>query len=612
MRRPFVPFASVLLAFVFLSFALPGVGALAKTDARIRYTVSIPDPAAETFHVTADIYGLKSDTMVFYFPVWAPGAYDIVNFGAYVSDLAARREDGGTLRVIRADTNTFKIVAPSDHIRLEYVVDDIEYLENSAWFSLSDIEDSTKLVFAVGTALFGYPADGKEIPYTVTYTPPQGWNLAVALDPVKGEPNTFSAVDYDELVDAPVQMGAFQRAEFEVNGVPHIITVVAPVELPSGVMDALTATTKNVVKILSGFFGEIPYKRYLFQFYLKSPDRSTESFGALEHANSSTYLMPYYSPDLVPSMLQPVISHEYWHLWSPKRFHVNKLGPFDYQNGPKTTSLWFHEGLTEYYARLLLVRNSQRSQKDFLQTFGSFIEDLYGATQKEPITTLSAELTTRPLIDIISLYTKGPVLGMMLDGEIRLQTGNKKSLDDALVYFNKNYGDHLGGKDFGDDDIIPIIEKATGATLGDFYRRYIAGTEPLPFDVLLPKIGLRPVLIPNMGARLIAVAEGWRVSTIYRGGMAAAGGLKKDDMIVGIGASENKVKPIKELGISPSKLNSWLKDEIGDSKTLSVTYLRNGEEQAATLPVMLVFSSLGIEQSPSKEAAAIRKSMFGF
>ena len=68
-------------------------------------------------------------------------------------------------------------------------------------------------------------------------------------------------------------------------------------------------------------------------------------YGALEHYNSSTYLMPYFAQGAVVDMLEPVIAHEYWHLWSPKRIHVDKLGPFNYQEGPRTTSLWFHEGL---------------------------------------------------------------------------------------------------------------------------------------------------------------------------------------------------------------------------------------------------------------------------
>ena len=188
-------------------------------------------------------------------------------------------------------------------------------------------------------------------------------------------------------------------------------------------------------EMMSAFFGEMPYKRYLFQMFLKVPDRMDMGFGALEHYNSSTYLMPYFAQQAVVDMLEPVIAHEYWHLWSPKRFHVDKLGPFNYQEGPRTTSLWFHEGLTEYYARLLLVRNNLRSQNDFLETFANFVREGFGVQQKEPITILSAELTTRPLEEIISLYTKGPLLGLLLDIEVRQQTGNQKSLDDAFLHF---------------------------------------------------------------------------------------------------------------------------------------------------------------------------------
>ena len=124
---------------------------------RIHYAVSIPDPASETFVVTADIYGVTPDTMTFYFPVWAPGAYDIINFGTYVREFSATTGKGKALEAVHPDVNTWKIVSPSDHVRLQYVVQDIEAVDNSAWFSLSDIEDSTKVAFAVGTALFGYP-----------------------------------------------------------------------------------------------------------------------------------------------------------------------------------------------------------------------------------------------------------------------------------------------------------------------------------------------------------------------------------------------------------------------------------------------------------------------
>lgn len=595
-----------------LAVVLLGASAAFAQGASFHYDVSIPDPAAETFHVRGELHGVASDTMTYFFPVWAPGAYDIVNFGAFVRDFKATTSDGRALEVIRPDDNTFRIVRPTESVVLDYVVKDIEEFDGSTWFALSDIEDSSKVAFAVGTALFGYPEGRTGTPHTVTYVPPSGWELDVALNPVKNSPNTFSAVDYDELVDAPVQMGSFQRYEFEVDGIPHIITVKSPVPLIDKVGDELVAATKEVVEMMTDFYGEIPYDRYLFQIYLKIPRSMSEDYGALEHANSSTYLMPFISQAAVVDMLQPVISHEYWHLWSPKRFHVDKLGPFDYQHGPHTTSLWFHEGLTEYYARALLVRNDLRSKEDFLETFGRFVDEAYGTEQAEPITTLSADLTERPLEEIISLYTKGPLLGLMLDAEIRLQTDNKASLDDAFRLFNAEYADHRGDKEFGDDDIVPIIEKATGASVRDFFNRYIAGTEPLPIRELFPKIGITPVVAVDFGLRPVRADEYWRVAFILRDGGAQENGLQRKDTITGFAVNGGELRTPLDLKLTGGTLDEWLAERLKNGESVEVEYIRDGTRSRMPLKLEWAFKRLEVDPNASDKAKKIREGMFGF
>ncbi|MCB0712668.1 MAG: M61 family metallopeptidase [Ignavibacteriae bacterium] len=577
---------------------------------QIHYDVSIPDPISEIFSVTADLQGVTPDTLTFYFPVWAPGAYDVVNYGHFVSAFAAQDKQGKALQVIQVDSSTYRIAKPSKEMRISYRVHDIEQLEQSPWFGLSDIEDSTRVVFATGTALFGYPDGFKDIPYTVTYTPPQEWNLAVALDPVKGKANTFSADSYDELADAPVQMGGFQQWEFSVNGIPHTVTVTAPAIVSEEAGEKLVETTKEVVQLYSQFFGEMPYDRYLFQYYFKTPSADDVGYGALEHANSSTYQMPWIGEEYLSQMMQPVISHEYWHLWSPKRFHVDALGPFDYQHLPETESLWFHEGLTEYYARLLLLRNKLRDPSDFFNTFSGHVVSLYGIRQDEPITTLSRELPHRPLEDIISLYTKGPVLGLMLDAEIRLQTDNRKSLDDAMIYFNKEYGDHTGGKNFDDHDIIPIIEKATGAKLQEFYQNYISGTEPLPFDEIFPKIGLKVVLVPELGIRLTRSMEGWKVRNVTKEGSAERGGLLKNDVITAVQVDGGEWQLINDLELQPMRFSIWLSQIGGDKVTFRVTRGESVEELQVELDNRR-FGGFLPNREASGKALELRQSMLG-
>ena len=508
---------------------------IATDRASVAYRVKI-DTKGELFIVSAALENISPDTLVFSFPKWGPGAYDTVNFGAWVYDFTATAESGRKLTVVRGDTNTFRVIGCSSarHIDLNYKVKDIESTPISLWFGLTDIEPSYAFANAVG--LFGYPQGFKEIPYTVEYVAPKGWKTAVGLDPIDVERNIYRAADYDELVDAPVQMGTFQRIDFEVNGIPHIITVTAPKPLSTAQLAAIRDTTDHIVRLISGFFGDMPYKRYVFQHYLANPTGGDFSFGALEHRNSSSYRMPYTLFQSPAEMLASVIAHEYWHTWSPKRIHVHQLGPFDYQNPVRTNSLWFAEGMTEYYAQVLLARSGMDSPGKMFATLNQVFRSTYGRVQNESMGSLSMRIAEAPMNEMIAVYSKGPVVVLLLDAAIRKQTANRKSLDDAVRYFNENYG--KTGASFGDDDIFPIIEKATGTTLGDFYRRFIVGTEPLPYDEYLPILGLKieskSKIDTVLGVEAEKMPRGAVITTIVAGGSADRTGIQVGDAVIGV------------------------------------------------------------------------------
>lgn len=583
---------------------------IALADGEIEYVVSIPDPASEQFHLEVEIEDFEGDTLHYLMPVWAPGAYDVVHFGQYVEGFGAWDEDGKELRVIAVDTGAWMIVDPPDDLRIRYRVNDIESLDNSPWFGLSDIDPARSLAFANTSALFGYVEGLQRVPVEVTYVVPDGWKIAVALEreDVEGDRHTYSAAGYDALVDAPVQMGKFQQWDFEVKGVPHTITVTAPKEISDRTGNDLVVRTTKIIEIFSDFFGEMPYDHYLFQFYLVVPTSMTQGFGALEHANSSTYLMPWSPEPQLAESLQEVIAHEYWHLWSPKRFHVDRLGPFDYRNPPATTSLWFHEGLTEYYAHLLLTRHGLISREDFLEDFGGRANILTGGVQGESITALSRDLPWKSIGEVFPLYIKGPVLGLLLDAEIRVQTENRASLDDAMRLFNEEYGEHRGAKTFGDDDIIAIIERATGAKLEEFYDRYIDGTESPDLTARLETIGLRPVIAPEFGAFVHAEADDWHLRYVFPGYSAAVSGLKTGDRITGIAFDDGDFRTMDDLPFPPSAFEEWLASQPDPQLRLRVD--RGG--RTLTFPLTVQERITRIEEIPSAQPTArtIRESMF--
>src|SRR5687768_17053947 len=82
---------SLMRYLCFLVLGLLAACSGARTGARssatapaISYRVSWPDFERETFRVEGILENLAADSLTINFPIWTPGAYDLVYFGRYV------------------------------------------------------------------------------------------------------------------------------------------------------------------------------------------------------------------------------------------------------------------------------------------------------------------------------------------------------------------------------------------------------------------------------------------------------------------------------------------------------------------------------------------------
>ena len=71
-----------------------------------------------------------------------------------------------------------------------------------------------------------------------------------------------------------------------------------------------------------------------------------------------------------------LVSHEFFHLWNVKRIRPDALGPFDYTQENYTKNLWVAEGITDYYADLVLRRAGLISENEFLSATARSIQAL--------------------------------------------------------------------------------------------------------------------------------------------------------------------------------------------------------------------------------------------
>jgi predicted metalloprotease with PDZ domain len=507
----------------------------------LRYTVDLRHPETHQVSIVLTPVGYRGAKMTFQMPAWAPGAYSVSHYGNYVQDFQAVDIKGKPLTVTRENEDRWTISSASRLKEIRYNVLDSHDDSTSLYFGMANFD--TSLVYATATALYGYVNDDKTSPATIRYLKPTSWQLATALPPTsKGyskdtsttfQTTSFYARNYDVLADAPLMVAPeFQARSFLVGSTIYDIALVSQ---SAFAMDSLAEYTRKIVAAETDFFHDTPFDRYTFLIYSPTfAHMPTFAQGALEHANSSNYLMVNLSWPLFKQSFLSVLSHEFFHAWDVKRIHSSKLGPFDYAHRVETTSLWMAEGVTDYYAHTLLSRYGITRPANFFQDIQSWSQTLKhvpATSVEKSLEQLSIDESDFHIESAMLFYIKGPLVAWMLDLEIRHQTENKKSLDDVMLALN---ADAQKGKSFRDEDLIGLVQKYSGADLKDFYSRYIAGTDTLPLNHYLSYMGVRMAAKRPSGSLTMGSDSSLTFESIDAGSPYASAGIQAGDKLLAL------------------------------------------------------------------------------
>ena len=135
----------------------------------------------------------------------------------------------------------------------------------------------------------------------------------------------------------------------------------------------------------------------------------------------------------------------------------------------------------------------------------------------------------------VSYYTKGQVLGVLLDILIRDRTDDSHSLDDVLRRMNEEFAKKA--KTYRDSlDVRLTAEKIANGSFEDFFRQYVANAEPLPYESIFVKAGLllqkQEIVRAELGFAMERDASGrWIVRSVDSGSPAERAGLLVGDEI---------------------------------------------------------------------------------
>ena len=513
-------------------------GAQSRAPFRAEYTVEVKDTSAHLFHVTATFSNLRQPRLDVALPIWTPGWYTLEYYARNIRRFMVTDGAGTRLAAPLSRAQTWTI----DTRGKSRVVVEFDYVANV--LALNQAKITGTYAFFTGTQLFLEPVGHRNASSLVRFVVPSGWRIASALAETS-DPAVYTAPDYDALVDAPTWLGAFESVPFDVDGKPHFFVFGAGSHFSADTMRWQTEQLATVVRTAAAIFGGLPYDKYLF---FQLPDTAeSDAGGALEHGNS--FVGCCGPGDLGADRYT---AHEFFHLWNVKRIRPAELSPYDYARPVETPSLWVSEGVSEYYGGLIAYRAGFETDTAFIGTLRLTMTSIASKEERLFVSPSDASMATWRgyLHEPVSYYRTGEILGALLDLSIIRDTQGRRGLDDVMrllyhQFFRRNKG-------FTPDDLARTVSSIAGRDYTDFFRRYVAGLDTLPFDSILGYAGVR--VIPYTGTQLWSVfvgystpvAAGRRIETLFPLVVATAD-LRVGDVMVAVDDT-----PIDRVRFSPS------------------------------------------------------------
>jgi len=522
---------ALLVAFV-QSLNLCALAASASlqgaSEAPVKYTISFAGYRDHALHIECELPAGPAEQTI-QLPVWN-ALYQVRDFAQYVNWLRAKDASGRVLPVEQLNKSSWRIADASAGAVIEYEV----FADQPGPYGAQINEQHAFLNLA---EILVYPVAARALPMRVRLTDvPAGWKVAT---PLLAAGESFAAENYDRLVDGPIEAGTFHEADFDEGGARYRVVVDAdPTDYN---LDRMVADLRKIVVAATTWMNDRPYQSYMFLYHFP---RGSSGGGGMEHAYSTAIDLNAQVVHEDPKTVDDVSAHEFFHLWNVKRIRPQSLEPVDYTKENYTPALWFSEGVTSTVEDYLQLRAGLMNESRFLQRLGQQIAELERRpahlTQSAEDSSRDAWLEKYPYYfrpeRSISYYNKGDLLGVMLDLAVRENSHGRASLRELFEWMNEHYAKQ--GKFFPDSEGVRAAAEAVGGgDLAEFFRKYVAGTEEIPWDDFLGTVGLRVArTTKSVGDAGFVAARSFdatpSVLRVERGNDAERAGLAAGDVIL--------------------------------------------------------------------------------
>jgi predicted metalloprotease with PDZ domain len=475
--------------FLFL-FLLYGGRMAAQMPNPMRFSVDLTKITNDRLKVELIPPAFSETNMIYSFPKMVPGTYKVYDFGRFVEDFRAFDKDGKELVVEHPAVCDWLIPQSNKVARIEYWVNDTWDADSSNFVfepAGSNFQRDTNVVINPHT-IAGYFKGKTDWPYELSIQKPAAWSAATSLIPIQTETSKdrFRTERYNDLVDAPIMYGKPDTITLELGGAQILFSVYSPNKQVSAKF--VSQEIKPILEAAKNYLGgQLPIKKYAFIIYLFEGFSGSGSAGALEHSYSSMYFLPEEDSVSISQVVRDVAAHEFYHVITPLNIHSEEIGNFDFSTPKMSRHLWLYEGVTEYTAHYVQLRENLKTEKEFMDQFQQKIRNSHRYFNDTlPFTEMSMGCLDKYKSQYQNVYEKGALIGFCLDLRIRQLSQGKKGLQDIINQLAIKYPKE---KSFKDSELIPEIIKLTFPELGTFFSDFVEGTKPLPLEETFSALG---------------------------------------------------------------------------------------------------------------------------
>jgi predicted metalloprotease with PDZ domain len=530
-----------------------------------RYSIDLNEVKNHKLSVTLIPPAIESEDIIFRMPKMVPGTYHVYNFGRFVSDFTAYDKNGNKLNIEAVDSSSWKIFGARNLSKITYKVRETWEPENRYNFVFEPVGtnfDEGKNYVLNNNTLFGYFDDMKKLEYEIDITKPGNFYASTAMIPVFSDEthDKFVTPDYYELVDMPIMYTIPDTTVLKIGETDVLVSVYSVNKVITSKM--LTRDIKSLLEAQKNYLGgNLPVKKYAYLVYY-SDHSGSGAAGALEHNQSSLYFLIEGDTQNAKEGFKDAAAHEFFHIVTPLSIHSEEISDFDFANPKMSKHLWLYEGVTEYSAGIVQVKEGLMNRYQFLEWLKNkiYISGFFNDTL--PFTEMSKNLLEKHEKQYVNVYIKGALIGMCLDLKLRSLSDGTYGIKNLLDDLSKKFG---AEKPFKDDELFDIITEMTYPPIREFFRDYVEGPKPLPLKEIFELAGVKFIksgkgkafTLGNISIQIDNAHENVIITDTE--GMNSFGekmGYKKGDEIISINGKR----------LYPSKYSEFISELFASSK----------------------------------------------